>query len=180
MDLRDKKFRPQVIRAFQRWHEKNKAQLPCRLLLTSVTATSLRFAFDGIDPSLSLLLRRRGFDVDVTWQGVDWDMLISYDCSPKRTTGRYYCGLCTEAASPIRFDSIDTFWEEHLFAPLVCWLKTRLMPARFLYLVGTPDAFTWATLRNQRGVDFKDPRDVCLSVHLYPHTSISPATDAAR
>jgi hypothetical protein len=79
----------------------------------------------------------------VTWLDETWDLLKSWDASPKRECQGYICSLCQPSAV---FANRQALWEHHLFESLVVWINGSLFTANELQLNGIPNQFTYAKL----------------------------------
>ncbi len=135
--------RPQIQRAFDSWYRIHQHRFLVKLVFLARTDRRLDFAFAGITSALSASLSGYDLSVRVTWLDETWDLLASWDASPKRNGEGYICALCQPSAV---FASREAVWEDHLFESLVVWTNKSLFTASELHLEGVPNQFTYAKL----------------------------------
>ena len=165
MDFLETRFHVREFVAFQAWYRRSVKRLPYCLDLHEATDNHLVFGIRGVHPAISLVVRTSGFDILVNWQGVNWDMLISFDFEALQTDTGYRCGFCTGASGSARFASLDAFWELHCFEAIASWLQDQLEPATWLYLNGRSDHYTFAQLSTAIWKDDNDAAAFVLLVH---------------
>lgn len=137
------KARTKIHLAFDSWYRIHQHRFLVKLVFLARTDRRLDFAFAGITSALSASLSGYDLSVRVTWLDETWDLLASWDASPKRNGEGYICALCQPSAV---FASREAVWEDHLFESLVVWTNKSLFTASELHLEGVPNQFTYAKL----------------------------------
>ena len=166
MDFLETRLNVREFEVFRAWYRRREKHLAYRLNLHEATDHCLVFGIHGVHPAISLVVRTSGFDVSVDWEGVNWDMLISFDFEVLQTDTGYLCGFCIDEFASARFISLEALWEQHCFESIAGWLKEQLKPATWLYLDGQPDHFTSAILSAATRKDYSDTAAYSLLVHL--------------
>ncbi len=136
--------RPRNQRAFVRWFAENYPRFAVPVRISRITAKSVTLIFPGYPSCLSVSLCAHDLNVDVNWQGIHWDMVISLDAYMARTANGYQCKLCI---TPEMFPSRESLWIDHLYEPFLKWVNEELASARWLEISGFDDGgVTWAHL----------------------------------
>jgi len=120
-----------------------------------------------VHPALGIFIRPTGLDVTVYWQGECWDLLLSVDLEARSTGMGWYCEFC-EPDGRGHFDTLESLWADHFFNPLADWLRTVLMPGRFLVLECTAErGATWVSVSREEHPPTVGTDGVVLPVHLH-------------
>ena len=152
MRARFPKVRRRIHRAFINWYEQNQARFPVALQFAGRKDNCLAIRFSGLHASIQLTLTWELL-VAVEWQGDCWDTLGCFEAVPIKTPGGYCCALCP-AEKQVSFSSREALWQDHLFEPLLIWLTTTLLPAKWLGLYGgIGEGATWVKLLTEPDPD---------------------------
>lgn len=144
--------RPRLQRAFVLWFRENRARFAVPVRLTRISAAGILLTFPDKPECLSVWLSRWDLSVNVDWQGVTWDTLLSLDASPELTAVGYRCSFCevNDKTWPTR----EALWIDHLFEPFLAWVNECLAGATSIQFFGTRDSVTCAKLSNgQKSTD---------------------------
>ena len=133
--------RPRNQRAFVSWLAENYTRFSVSVRICRITAKSVTLIFPGYPTCLSVSLCAHSLNVNINWQGVNWDMLISLDAYITRTAGGYQCQLCMaeDTESSQFFPSREALWTDHLYEPFLKWVNEQLAPACWLQISGSSD-----------------------------------------
>ena len=99
----------------------------------------------------------RGIDIFCERDGECWDIILSLVVVPEAIDGRYHCLACLPCFRRT-FADLDTLWRNHLFGPLLGWMRRRLFRADRLAYYCAPRA-TWVKLLRPSD-DPRNPADV--------------------
>jgi len=89
--------------------------------------------------------------IEVTWEGICWDLIGDFDVVERRTEAGYYCALC-KPEYQIFYPTRDEFWITHGFEPFLEWCNTELANANWLELFDY-DGVTSAKLHKEKPED---------------------------
>ncbi|PXW93519.1 hypothetical protein C7444_11930 [Sphaerotilus hippei] len=150
--------RRQFLRAFVRWAQHHRADLPFSLRTTLRRDDHLTFTMRGIHPALVLVVGRQEVCVDIHHAGRSWDMLGCFEAVARHRPDGHHCDLCLDQQQT--WPTREALWLDHCFEPLAAWMAGPLTSARWLDLCAH-EGMTWATLtdadRTPEGLRYRLP-----------------------
>ena len=87
-----------------------------------------------------------GLDVEVLWQNVSWDLVLSLDAAPERIS-MGYVNMFTLPEYRMPYATREAFWRGEVFEPFESWVNNTLASANAIRLWGSEGSgATWAKL----------------------------------
>jgi hypothetical protein len=143
---------PELELAFRQWLAQQDMQIREIISLEQPSHTSA-FTIRYGTIELKGSIEDRGIDVFAERNGECWDILLSLVVVPAAVVGGYHCLGCVQNERRV-FADMNTLWRNHLFGPLLGWIRRRLIPANRLCFYSAPLA-RWVRLVKE-GDDLKD------------------------
>jgi hypothetical protein len=154
-----------LFSAYEAWYASHRHEVPF-VLQAAQDRRGIELTLQGVHPALGIFMRPTGLDVTVRWQGECCDLLLSVDLEAKSTGAGWHCEVC-EPDGRANFDTLEALWVDHLFNPLADWLRTVLVPGRFLVLECTAECgATWVSVSREEHPPTVGSDGVVLPVHL--------------
>jgi hypothetical protein len=151
-----------LLKAFLVWLEGAAPRISIAARPSGCTEQRIALSFEGINPAIGAFLTCWELVVFVNWEGRNWDVLLNLDARPRRLARGGYTCECCKRQNRRTFPSLDAFWRDHLFEPLLVWVNGELAAADVIGLYGSPsDGYTYAKLLPKN-----DPGEI------EPHTCI--------
>jgi len=155
-----------LLRAYEAWYASHGHEVPFALRAAQ-DRRGIELTPGGVNPALGIFMRPTGLDVTVSWQGECWDLLLSVDLEAKSTGTGWHCELC-EPDGRANFDTLEALWVDHLFNPMADWLRTVLMPGKFLVMERTAErGATWVSVSREEHAPTVRADGVVLPVHMH-------------
>ena len=132
---------PQLKQAFLDWLGHQDTQIRHAIRWTPEDPESSFVLCHGAI-ELKAALTDRGIEIFAERNGQCWDILLSLVVVPTAVPGGYYCAVCGERRV---FPDLDRLWRNHLFGPLLGWMRRRFLRADRLCFYSEPGAW-WVGL----------------------------------
>ncbi len=101
----------------------------------------------GLHPALAIAFAGEGdINVHVTWEGIGWDILASFEVWANTTYGSGWRNVLLVPEAQELHRSREVCWITSGLEPLLSWFNEELAPATHLALLGAEDSWTSAHL----------------------------------
>lgn len=118
---------PKLELAFWKWL--NSQDLTIRLAIGREPDNQTRsFSLHHGGIELSGAIDERGIDISAERDGVCWDILLSLVVVPDAVRDGFQCLACIMSERRT-FVDIEGLWQNHLFGPLLGWMRRRFFQA---------------------------------------------------